>query len=105
MKYLSVIWGMVIFLLACLPCADSGTAFAQDDTTVVQADYGHADAGQENDLCSPLCECNCCGGISLTISFPQTQEPPHNPSGSTLNTYLPGGAVSPSFAFWHPPKA
>ena len=105
MKYLSVIWGMVIFLLACLPCTDSGTAYAQCETTTVQATHSHADPAQGADLCSPLCECNCCGGITLSFSCPQLAEPPHNPQGSYLSAYLPGGAVSPSFPFWHPPKA
>ncbi|WP_394353904.1 DUF6660 family protein [Pontibacter beigongshangensis] len=105
MKHLTVMWGMVIFLLACLPCTDSGTAFAQDDITVVQAQHGHADAAQEYDLCSPLCECNCCGGITILLGFSPIKEPQHILLSPYLSTYVSGGAVSPTFPFWHPPKA
>ncbi len=107
MKYLTVLWGMLIFLLACLPCTDSSTAFAADaSTTTVQEAHTH-DSGTAHgdDACSPLCECNCCGGLTLSVHFPPIAEPHSAPHIVFLSTHAPDGAVSPSFPFWHPPKA
>jgi len=106
MKYLTVMWGMIIFLLACLPCTDSGTALAQPGAApVVQASHSLDDATQNPDLCSPLCECSCCGGIKLANFAPQLPEPQQVLQSSFISTYVLEGAVSPTFPFWHPPKA
>ncbi|WP_345161669.1 DUF6660 family protein [Pontibacter saemangeumensis] len=105
MKNLTVVWGMLIFLLACLPCTDSSTALAEANTTVAQLADNHHGAGQEADICSPLCECNCCGGITLSFHIPSLSGVHPVPQSSPLSTYAPEGAASPSFSFWHPPKA
>lgn len=104
MKYLTVIWGMVIFLLSCLPCTDSAAAYEPCETTV-QASHSHADPAQESDLCSPLCECNCCSGITIAVHVPALQEPQHFPLSTYRIAYADHGAFSPAFPFWHPPRA
>ncbi|WP_370523762.1 DUF6660 family protein [Pontibacter sp. Tf4] len=104
MKYFAVIWGMIIFLLACLPCTDSGTAYAQGTDTLVQADTGHSDAEQETDLCSPLCECNCCGGLTLSFQLQKVTQPLVLPQRTNPSTYVVRGPVDPVISFWHPPK-
>ncbi|MCJ8167349.1 hypothetical protein MKJ04_21085 [Pontibacter sp. E15-1] len=105
MKYLTLIWGILILAMSCLPCTDSGAAYAQDRPTTVQADDLHHDDAQDADLCSPLCECNCCGGITLATHVPKLPAPEHTPQSTSLSTYLRATSFSPSFAFWHPPKA
>ena len=104
MKYFAVIWGIVIFLLACMPCTDSGTAYAKGTDTELKADITHSDADQEADLCSPLCECNCCGGITLTIQFQKIAQPLLLPQSTSPSTYVVRGPAAPVIPFWHPPK-
>ncbi|PTX13171.1 hypothetical protein C8N40_11393 [Pontibacter mucosus] len=104
MKYLTVIWAIVILAMACLPCADEGAAFAQGKSTTVQADDFHQDGAQDEDLCSPLCECNCCGGITLISWIAPPSEPQPYPQSTYRSAYLDDAAYSPEFPFWHPPK-
>ncbi|ARS34618.1 DUF6660 family protein [Pontibacter actiniarum] len=105
MNFLTVIWGILIFAMACLPCMDKEEVLAPDATATVQADNYHHDGAAGEDLCSPLCECNCCGGISLTFQVPALSEPQQGPQSPCLSIYVSAGAASPSFSFWHPPKA
>uniref|UniRef100_UPI0040408FB9 DUF6660 family protein n=1 Tax=Pontibacter sp. H259 TaxID=3133421 RepID=UPI0040408FB9 len=105
MKYPIIIWGLFIFLLACLPCTDSGMAYAQGTDTELKADITHSDADQEADLCSPLCECNCCGGITLTIQFKKIAQPLLLLQSTSPSTYVVRGPAAPVIPFWHPPKA
>jgi hypothetical protein len=106
MKHLTVIWATFILALACIPCMDGGETFAQSVGTTVQADDLHHDEaqGEEQELCTPLCDCNCCGGIKVTFHAPQLMEPQHSQQGVYLSTHVQHGAVSPSFPFWHPPR-
>lgn len=104
MKYLTVIWATLILAMACLPCSDEGAAFAQSEVTTVQADHFHQDSAQDEDLCSPLCECNCCGGITLTSRAVPPSEPLPYPQGTYRSAYFDDAAYSPAFPFWHPPK-
>ncbi|SFG86564.1 DUF6660 family protein [Pontibacter chinhatensis] len=105
MKYLTIIWAMIILTLACLPCADSGTAYAAGSATSISVDDLHNDAGQEADLCSPLCECNCCGGISLFLSVAFEASSPERVDIAYSSPYHAEEFSSPFFPFWHPPKA
>jgi hypothetical protein len=104
MKYLAVIWAILIFFLSCIPCTDSGESMEQDGLTMVQTDPAHHDAGADADLCSPLCECHCCGGVTLS-GFRIKMGPPVVVLESQLPLFSPSGLPSPSFGFWHPPKA
>mgnify|MGYP005753841777 CR=1 FL=1 len=104
MKYLTVIWAFVMLAMACLPCTDEGTALAQSEVTTVQANDLHQDGAQGEDLCSPLCECNCCGGIKVAFHAPQLPELHELQYIPSLSTYLEPGAVTPAFPFWHPPQ-
>ncbi|WP_128396971.1 DUF6660 family protein [Botryobacter ruber] len=105
MRYLTVIWAMFIFLLACIPCTDSAMAAALDNDTVAAAAHNPESPAHADDLCSPLCECKCCGGTVLLIVTQTVAEPQlvhRNPDNSL---YLSFDIASPSFPYWHPPRA
>ena len=103
MRYLTIIWAMFILLLACIPCTDSGTTAAQD--TVTAATHDHEEPSHADDLCSPLCECKCCGGIVLVTVTQAVAEPHLSPRGLDIISYLSSDISAPSFPYWHPPKA
>src|SRR5690606_26226589 len=105
MKHLTLLWGIIILLLACVPCTDSVAAVDAAGSSLVQEGEEHSDPLGDSDLCSPLCECNCCGGITLAFFLPKLAVQPHTPLVSYSSTYTLGGPVSPDFSFWHPPKA
>jgi hypothetical protein len=102
MKYLTVIWATFILALACIPCMDGDEIFVQSLGTTVQADDVHHDETQE--LCTPLCDCNCCGGIKVAFHVTQLMESQHSQQDIYLSTYVEPGANKPSFSFWHPPQ-
>ena len=104
MKYLTVVWAILILALACFPCMDSGISVAQGFATTVQADDLHQDGAQDDDLCTPLCDCNCCGGVKVAFQVTLLPEPLDLQHNAFLSTYLEQGAATPSFPFWHPPR-
>ncbi|PRY14311.1 hypothetical protein CLV24_104121 [Pontibacter ummariensis] len=104
MKFLTVIWATLILALSCFPCSDGGAAHAEGKATVLQ-DFGvDQDEAEHEELCSPLCECKCCGGISLTVHF-SPLAPPVVVHTSYISPYHAVDLASPTFPFWHPPKA
>ena len=80
-------------------------AYAQGTDTELKADITHSDSDQEADLCSPLCEFNCCGVITLTIQFQKVAQPLVLPQSTYHPNYVVRGPVAPVIPFWHPPKA
>ncbi|KJD33785.1 hypothetical protein PK35_03255 [Tamlana nanhaiensis] len=59
MKFLAFILSIYIFTLNLMPCEDSVVADNEVKTEISQkhdSDHNH----QDNDLCSPFCQCHCC---------------------------------------------
>lgn len=102
MKLLSFIFSIYFFALAVMPCCD---VKAEDDLCKTQIEHSHLDTGHENhqeDICSPLCMCHCCGGVTLQV-------------GSEINTLKNNFAVEHldlfqqfpadiTYSIWQPPK-
>ncbi|TPE46201.1 DUF6660 family protein [Pontibacter mangrovi] len=104
MKHLTVLWAMLILALSCLPCMDGSAAFAEGHATTVQADEHHRDDAQDEDMCTPLCECHCCGGIKVAFHAPFMPVPQVVQLTASPGAYVARSAANPSFPFWHPPR-
>ena len=102
MNWVKVILALYITFLACLPCSDT-FAQAESDTASAsaQADDRHQ---EETDICSPLCICNCCAGVSqippstvFTVVIPESYPADHNSlyQENHLAVYA---------SIWQPPK-
>ncbi|WP_374757833.1 DUF6660 family protein [Telluribacter humicola] len=104
MKQLSVLSALFLLLLSCFPCTDSQAASAVRDTLRVELSHDHQNHGQEADLCPPFCQCNCCGGFALFFQLATSIPPRLRPINTVSDIYVRTSAVSPSFAFWHPPR-
>lgn len=57
MRILNFILSIIFLVLSCMPCADKEQVVSFDKVNVNNSSKHHHD----NDACSPLCICNCCG--------------------------------------------
>jgi hypothetical protein len=56
-KFLNFILSIIFLLLSCLPCADMEQDVSHNQVSINnESSHNH-----DNDACSPLCICNCCG--------------------------------------------
>jgi hypothetical protein len=87
MKVLTLILTLYILVLIAIPCVDrlfEGTSH----TTEHAGSAGHNHENEE-DHCSPFCDCNCCGTLVLSIE----------------TIVLPEAAAIPAkVVFWYPTK-
>nr|WP_315211938.1 DUF6660 family protein [uncultured Flavobacterium sp.] len=61
---LNFILSIIFLLLSCLPCADMEHDTSYDKVTISnESNHTH-----DNDSCSPLCICNCCGCQSFVYN-------------------------------------
>ncbi len=62
MKWFCRLLSIYFMTLACLPCSDGGHEHEEQVEYTVSHDGEHEDC---NDLCTPFCQCTCCGSIVL----------------------------------------
>ncbi|WP_317126130.1 DUF6660 family protein [Flavobacterium nackdongense] len=64
MKFTNFILSIIFLLLSCLPCADMEHDTSYNKVTISnESNHTH-----DNDSCSPLCICNCCGCQSFVYN-------------------------------------
>ena len=69
MKWFCHIFGLYLLALSCLPCSDGEHVHTQNlSNNPIQVNYTTDEHGCPqhrhcNDLCSPLCGCQCCSSI------------------------------------------
>lgn len=102
MNWVKVILAFYITFLACLPCSDT---FAQTEPGIAsvsaQADAQHQ---EKADICSPLCMCNCCAGVSqIPQSAAYTIAAPEFYSAASSFLYQEKH-LSVYASIWQPPK-
>ncbi len=51
-----------------MPCADMGVNSSVHTESELASNHDNHSHNKENDLCSPLCICNCCGGQGFTYN-------------------------------------
>ncbi|MBA3649044.1 MAG: hypothetical protein H0W62_10920 [Chitinophagales bacterium] len=66
MKFLALIFACFTLALSFAPCCDSNVGLANIPQTIQQSQEQHH---QDNELCSPFCQCNCCHGFVVIAHF------------------------------------
>ena len=106
MKWINVILSIYLIALSCLPCADTEVDSPAHVLIKVASNHDEHSQDKENDLCSPFCNCACCGSqivsyfqataISIPILFEsiKTQSPTYK---SILSSNFYG-------SIWQPPQ-
>ncbi|MGH2665969.1 DUF6660 family protein [Flavobacterium sp.] len=67
MKWFITILSIYLIALSCLPCADmevNSLAHSKIDITADNDNHNHE---KSSDMCSPFCNCNCCGVTFLSF--------------------------------------
>lgn len=105
MKIWSYILGLQILILSCLACGDL-PAFSKDGLTVtsdlkIEKQTTHA----AEDVCSPMCNCNCCGQLLVNHEIVSYLKLPKKLIPSKLNIFY-NNIFSTDYlcSIWQPPK-
>lgn len=61
MKWINFIVSIYLVALSCLPCGDVATFNIENLSEKLNTAKENHSHEKENDLCSPFCNCNCCG--------------------------------------------
>jgi hypothetical protein len=100
---LCYIWSIYLFALAVLPCSDNTECASNNQQVLMTAT--HSDHDHEEESCTPLCLCSCCGTQSIS-PFAQHVNPVF------FDTGLKTGSVYSSVlledypaSIWQPPKS
>jgi hypothetical protein len=107
MRLFSFIFAFYFLLLAVMPCNDA-LAHNQQETCKEQACSSHIERTQNDhhpaaDVCSPLCMCNCCGGITIMIDQIAVDITPVQFT-TTQHPYIQQLPAEIAFSIWQPPK-
>ena len=102
MKLFAVIMSLILFAQIFIPCADSRFTAAKEKTQLTQASNHQTDNNQ--DMCTPLCSCNCCGHSASSISFITSSLKNSFSSLSHVAEFLPLQIKKIALPIWQPPK-
>ena len=102
MKIFSAIFAIYFSMLSIIPCIDSEIVKdnCQAQTSCIHLNTEHPE--HQSDLCSPLCMCSCCGGITIILNSENNliaQIPTEQ-----LSIYNQNSPSEISFFIWQPPK-
>ena len=108
MRLLALFFAFYFAILSCMSCTDEATTCKDQQQSSVAA-TPHSDCGANalGDWCSPLCQCQCCGGAVVPAPTAQTfelaalSEWNNSPRHGTL---LVGTPTRASGAVWQPPQ-
>lgn len=109
MKIFALILSIVISALAVMPCSDNITC-DNKETTAQHDDSGssplaHDHSEDEGDLCTPFCNCACCGCMGFIVTVPSIHLINIKEIIPSVTFTYEGSFVSSYFySFWQPPK-
>ncbi len=101
MKFFAFIMALLVLVLGMLPCADANEMHSSAKTEISKQSQ-HKDTQQQDD-CSPFCQCTCCAGFFInhpiafaaTLPLFQTERVGSSLSADVLEVALP---------IWQPPQ-
>ena len=106
MRLFSFIFAFYFLLLAVIPCGDA-FAHSEKESCMEQVCDSHVEAAEsdhpEADTCTPLCMCNCCGGLTLVNEQLIVNAVPLYYSILNIR-YSQQIPAEVSFSIWQPPK-
>jgi len=104
MKILVYFLSFSILLLSCITCEDRLDS-AQNSQATTQAKVSKNQAVPDNDNCSPLCTCNCCGQPVVSVNTDISISIPKFITADKLKSGYQGRkATDFSRNIWQPPK-
>lgn len=68
MKLLTFFFAIYILILPCLPCVDKEECNDKSKTEISSATTNDSHQEQQEEACSPMCSCGCCGHIYTSNS-------------------------------------
>ena len=103
MKFFCTIFAAYLLFLTVLPCIDSKIMKKSSKAQITSLQLEEDHSNYQPDLCSPLCICNCCGGITILIESQPAFDVIH--FSERCNVFPEKKTSSISFSVWQPPKA
>src|SRR6218665_2428504 len=106
MKSASIFLSIMLLILSCLPCADAAQDTVTDKGTALTQNDHHSKE-LHTDLCSPFCNCNCCGAQILNFTPPLVINSDYVPVLYLTKleiTYKSNLASMFSGSIWQPPQ-
>lgn len=104
-KLLTLILGIYMLVLPCMPCMDSDECTGPATIPVVQS-AGQHDHGDEEEACAPFCSCACCGHIVTSNSQALKMVTVKPVAGKRLPSYYNSISLPSDFFgnIWQPPR-
>lgn len=103
MKTFSLIITFYLLLLSCLPCAD-GQEFGKSESTKISAAADNKRHQNNNDICTPFCNCACCSLAVFQQIIHTCQIPKMVFQILKFPDFTASTGVNISLAIWQPPK-
>ncbi|SHG28387.1 DUF6660 family protein [Flavobacterium defluvii] len=105
MKWIAVLLSIYLMALSNMPCADMEVNSAMHKTAQFSSEDNHTH-DKQNDLCSPFCNCNCCGAQVLSYQTTVTYEFPsaYTQISISLPSYNSVFISNFSGKIWQPPQ-
>ncbi|MDN3586287.1 hypothetical protein QWY86_06385 [Pedobacter aquatilis] len=103
MKLFAIILCISILALSCISCEDF--ELADNSEIAIEQIITKDNSHQDNDNCSPLCNCNCCGQliiINLKVAQLTNPKPVHN--REKIASYRNCFPTNYAKNIWQPPK-
>ncbi|MBL1407561.1 DUF6660 family protein [Sphingobacterium faecale] len=105
LRWLTYILPLYILVLAMLPCTDQLTVSTESNLTELEQgapSHDHAD----EDTCTPLCGCACCGAHISEIAFFWYESPEQPMVYQLTNSFFRKYALVSDFkgSIWQPPR-
>jgi hypothetical protein len=106
MKWFQTIWAFYVLMLSVMPCADGYAAGHEEAISSERAaSVPDHHKGDGHDLCSPFCQCKCCGTTWIALderleAYPQTVKEARNVVIDDKFYFI----LSYHGSIWQPPK-
>lgn len=104
MKFLLYILSLHVLMLSFMPCTDEeDKASGKEQVSAVAGLQQQGQQDYHEDLCSPLCSCQCCHTHYQVYSLNISENLPL-PEAKQNTLYTNNFSSSPSCSIWQPPK-
>ena len=93
----------LVLALSCLPCADKGMPSTTEKTEYSLSKHISSSNSDQDDNCSPFCQCACCPGFSINHPFTVSDLVIEHES-SEFSSYASFNLFTIALPVWQPPQ-
>lgn len=101
MKFFAFVMAFLVLVLSIIPCADKDNGVNAVKTEITKTSNSQQD--QQEDHCSPFCQCACCTGFSLN-HFIASIIIIESYQSKTQTAFLPADILDITLPIWQPPQ-